>query len=346
MLHHLFRGREDRGTHGDAPGPVLASHILAKFLKRLQAKDRPCLLDLGHVSGANIEFFARARCKVQVDDLLRSREEPPGPAPGARDPEGSPDPTPAPEPGTVPMVHAASDAARPAGAAGPAPSSPPRSEAPVAGLRTSAGRIGTAVPVPPERPGQRPSRRIVLPPRTFPRSAAPGGRPGSAGEIVPGLSGPAAARRSSGDRPQPPLPRTIPYADESFDAIVAWDIFNYYDAASIRGIAGEVHRVLRPGGLLLAYFHARSPQGLDVPRRFRILDDRRVACDPGPGDPLRRHLYQNRDIEKHFAGLAIVELYFLKNSMREMLLEKKAAVAPARRPAVPRPAARPRFTIE
>jgi hypothetical protein len=115
----------------------------------------------------------------------------------------------------------------------------------------------------------------------------------------------------------------------------------------LRGIAAEVRRVLKPGGLLLTYFYARQPQAPDAPRRFRILDDRRVVCDAAACEPLRRHLYQNRDIEKLFSGLTIVELYFLKNALREILLEKKTAPAApkglAGRPAPPRP---PRFTIE
>jgi SAM-dependent methyltransferase len=356
---HLFRRREEAGGGGESAGPVLVSHILAKFLKRLQAMERPYLLDLGPLSGSNIEFFARARCKVQVNDLLRDADPVPdaaGDTPAEREsagaagregpgggggepPAAAPDPVPAPPSGRLPLVLAASDgpgeAARRAATAGA-----PWAELVPGGLRTTAGRIGTALPASPAPPGARPSRRIVLPPRTFPRSAPPAGR-------APAAAG--AARRRPGTEPARvrPLPRVIPCPDESFDAVVAWDIFNYYDAAGLGGLAGEIRRVLKPGGLLLAYFHARQPQAPDVPRRFRILDDRRVLCDRVAGDPLRRHLYQNRDIEKLFSGLSIVELYFLKNALREVLLEKKAAPPapkrPAGRAAPPRP---PRFTIE
>ncbi len=111
-------------------------------------------------------------------------------------------------------------------------------------------------------------------------------------------------------------------------------------------LAAEARRILKPGGLLLGYFHARRPEGPETPRRYRVLDEGRVACDLQPGASLQRHVYQNRDIEKMFLGLSIVELYFLKNATRELLMEKKTARAPAGR-ALVRPAApKPRFTIE
>ncbi|MEK7283119.1 MAG: methyltransferase domain-containing protein, partial [Acidobacteriota bacterium] len=181
--------------------------------------------------------------------------------------------------------------------------------------------------------------RIVLPPRTFASGLAaptPPAREG-AGRIA---GAPLPATRNAA------LPTKFDFPDETFDAIVAWDIFNFYEVAAMRLLAAEARRVLRPGGLLLGYFHARRPDGPDTPRRYRVLDEGRVACDGQPGPPLSRHVYQNRDIEKMFAGLAIVELYFLKNATRELLMEKKAARAAGNRTLVRPATPKVRFTIE
>ncbi len=323
---HLFRGGADDGSTGGTA--VLASHILGKFLKRLFRMDRPHLLDLGRLSGSNIEFFANAHCRVQVDDLIGTGSS------GSADSHTGPA-----EPGTepsAPVLLAGNDAGTPAGAA---TGSPAARTSP--GAKTgSFARIGTVhhEPADPSRPGARPSRRIVLPPRTFAKRA-------SAGPDIPGR---APSRFGAAPTiPSKDLPRTFAYPDESFDAIVAWDIFNFYDAASIRDLAAEVRRVLKPGGLLLAYFHARRLDGPDHPRRYRILDEKRVAFDVVTDVPMARHVYQNRDIEKLFAGLTIVELYFLKNSMREILMEKKAPRSAEGRPIVrPLTDGSSRFTIE
>ncbi|HKQ97184.1 MAG TPA: hypothetical protein VJV75_04850, partial [Candidatus Polarisedimenticolia bacterium] len=92
-------------------------------------------------------------------------------------------------------------------------------------------------------------------------------------------------------------------------------------------------------------FHSKSATGPDGPRRFRVLDETRFQVDPFSGRALPRHLYQNRDIEKMFTDLRIAELYFLKNGVREMMLEKRAPGAP---PPAGTPPAKPRarFRLE
>jgi SAM-dependent methyltransferase len=329
---HLFRRGDDDGSAG---GSVLASHILGKFLKRLVRMDRPHLLDLGRLSGSNIEFFASAHCRVQVDDLI-----------GGGVPEAAGGDAARPDPATEPSAPVAldgTDAGTPAGPAAAAGSG-----------RTAArpriepfARIGTVQhsPAMPGRAGARPSRRVVLPPRTFGRPAA--GAAATAGRTADRSGSSTTPAGRPGAIAPRDLPRAFAYPDESFDAIVAWDIFNFYDATAIRDLAAEVRRVLRPGGLLLAYFHARRLDRPDHPRRYRILDDTRVAFDAATDVPLARHVYQNRDIEKLFAGMTIVELYFLKNSMREILMEKKAPKSGDTRPIVRAATGRsPRFTIE
>ncbi|PYS95556.1 MAG: hypothetical protein DMF50_08290 [Acidobacteria bacterium] len=324
---HLFRRRDERDGPPIEGGndSVLASHILAKFLKRLRAMPKAHLLDLGRLSGPNIEFFARAGCKVQVEDLLHFA------APGET---AAPMPPASTDAGPAALVAPEPVAPEPARPAPPPPSKQPISPAPAAPPGTSA------------RPGQRPSRRIVLPPRVFPKRA--GGRqdpPSARGMTAATLAGavPPGGARSAW---RCGLPTTFAYPGETFDAVVAWDIFNYYDPESVHAVAAETRRVLKPGGLVLCYFHARRPHDPDVPPRYRILDEKRVACDAGQGPLLQRQVYQNRDIEKMFVGLRIVELYFLKNSVRELLMEKKPAMAPGARPLVRPAEPKPRFTIE
>jgi len=331
---HLFR---KNGLRDDAPieggdTSIVVSHILVKFLKRLRHLERPRLLDLGRLSGSNIEFFAQRGCRVQVEDLLlalapgESDDAPPGaetiPAQGADDHE------------TDRGIAVATDAPSAARAAGhAAPAGPLAADA-----ARRAGLPGDAASAL-RRPGARPTRRIVLPPRTFATRGAHGA-PAARPERALSRVAPAAAVKND------LLPTKFSYADETFDALVAWDIFNYYDPGRMTLLASEARRILKPGGFLLGYFHARRPEGPETPRRYRILDEGRVACDGQAGPLLRRQVYQNRDIEKMFLGMSIVELYFLKNATRELLMEKKTARPAAPRPPVKREIPKPRFTIE
>ena len=334
---HLFRrnGGGDGASIEPENGSVLASHILARFLKRLRGPQRPRLLDLGRLSGVNIEFFANRGCTVQVEDLLLATERAapdggaaaaPAPADDRETESGMLLATDAPAAGTPAVQAAASPSPTLETAAGPVAPVAPDRRAPAA---ASPGVAAT--------PGTRPSRRIVLPPRTFQRPAPPLGR-------TPQAERPAAATRASAAQ-NAALPDRFAYADETFDAVVAWEIFNFYDAAAMSRIAADAHRILKPGGLLLAFFHARRPQGPEIARRYRILDETHIACETDRGPHLNRFVYQNRDIEKMFAGLTIVEAFFLKSATREILMEKKAARFRPRT-LIGAAAAKPRFTIE
>ena len=339
MLDRLLRQRSRPPDGPDVPGESLRSHVFPRFLKWLSGRDRPSVLDLGRLSGANIEIFARLGCRVQVEDLLGAVEEkkrtPAGPAPTAepmaaaplpRVAEAAPAPTAA-GPAGSPADHiAAGTPGDPApGAAGPNGTG--------ATAAQSAGAAGTGT-----APGiGRPTRHIVLPPRVFSRAPVTGSR---------GTNGQSSRSQYTLPRPTPlTLPTSFAYPDASFDAIVGWDLFNYYDPETARRLGPDVVRLLRPGGLVFATFHARREEGPDGPARHKIVDESHLQIEPHTGPPRARHLYQNRDIEKTFAGLKIVELYFLRHGVREMLLEKR--VQPGAPPAIGGPARpRPRFRIE
>ena len=303
--------RRQRGTAPDDPGGpddlLLKSHIFPKFLKRLSARERPALLDLGRLSGGNIEIFARLGCRVQVEDLLAAVDErgsSPEPSPGA--------PIPA-----TPEVHGVAEAS-------PEPAAPALASASAPGAAQATTADAAPRDAAQRPPGARPTRRIVLPPRMVGRTVA-----------TRNAASQAAPYRS-------PLPSALAYGDESLDALVAWDLLNYYDSESCRKMAAEVARVLKPGGLVFAYFHSRTQTDPERPHRFRIVDEAHLAVESAPGRPMRRHVLQNRDIEKLFTGMRIGELYFLKNGLREMMLEKRpasGATTPVARP-------RPRFRID
>ena len=326
----IFRktpGASPRGPDGAGDGEQ-RSHIFPKFMKRLGRSTRPSVLDLGRLSGANIEIFARLGARVQVEDLMAALPV------GGSEPIASPRPA-IDGPGdgdlSAPIATArAEESSAPAAleaAGGVAVSDPGAAPtgAAVAPLHPGA-IVGRPLP-----PGARPSRRIVLPPRHQARPAA-GADPGS-------------PTRQATAPPPSPLPDRFEHADASFDAILGWDLFNYYDLATARRVAAEISRILKPGGLVFAWFHSRSASAPDGPRRFRVLDETRFQVDPFDGRALPRHLYQNRDIEKMFTDLRIAELYFLKNGVREMMLEKRPPGAPA--PAGTPPARpRPRFRLE
>ncbi len=318
MLNIFGRQRQTKPAAGDsAQEESLRSHVLPRFIKWIRAAERPTILDLGRLSGRNIEFFGRVGCRLQIEDLLACLEEgpprtaldtvPAGPAAGETQTESIPPLRPA--PAALPLVRETTSP--PPGAA--AATAPP----------------GTM----PARPGRRPRRHIVLPPRIFHQAGnpAPAARP---------------ATPTGGVAWKSPLPTTFSFADASFDAIVTWDVIDFYDPKSARRVAADIRRILKPGGLMLSFFHARRATAPARPRRYRIVDDNHFSHAETAFAPMPRQVYQNRDIEKMFTGLRIIEQYYLKTGLREILMEKRRAAPEPSRPARVSSQPKPRFRIE
>jgi hypothetical protein len=124
---------------------------------------------------------------------------------------------------------------------------------------------------------------------------------------------------------------------ESIDGILCWDLFDYLDKPSANSLGEQLTRLLRPDGVLLAFFSTAEPQpGLKPEYTRHVVVDkgnlqhRCYAAARGKQRPL-----PNRDIQRVFEPLRIVEQFLLKNNRREVLLRKPpdaesaASVAPS-----------------
>jgi len=115
----------------------------------------------------------------------------------------------------------------------------------------------------------------------------------------------------------------FPQRDESIDAILCWDVFDYLDAAAAGVLAGESMRMLKPEGVLLAFFGGDGPSDLRY-TRYCIVDDAHIRPTFYPAACPRRRVLQNRDIANLFPGLTVLESILLKSGVREVLFQKPA----------------------
>lgn len=108
----------------------------------------------------------------------------------------------------------------------------------------------------------------------------------------------------------------------SIDAVLGWDIFDYLNPMAATALAGELMRILRPGGVFLGFFGARAS---DNPQytKYVIEDETHLRYRFYPSACSRRWVLQNRDINIMFAGLEICETVLLKSGVREILFRKR-----------------------
>lgn len=117
----------------------------------------------------------------------------------------------------------------------------------------------------------------------------------------------------------------FPQASETIDGILCWDIFDYLDRAAAEHLARQLKRILRPDGVLLAFFStAADPRSPARPTYTKhvVVDRTHLQCRPYAAARGKRAPVLNRDIQRLFEPLRITENVLLKSNLREVLFRK------------------------
>ena len=133
------------------------------------------------------------------------------------------------------------------------------------------------------------------------------------------------ARQDALDRLPEFLGHRLALADASADAVLCWDIFDYLAPEAARVLAGEVKRVLRPGGTLLGFFSGGGP-GDGCYTKYVIEDEARLRLRVYAAACSRERILQNREITNLFAGLDLLGSVLLTSGVREVLFRKRGAI--------------------
>ncbi|MGH7342294.1 MAG: class I SAM-dependent methyltransferase, partial [Candidatus Rokuibacteriota bacterium] len=112
------------------------------------------------------------------------------------------------------------------------------------------------------------------------------------------------ARQGTLDRFPEFLERRFSLLDASVDAVLCWDVFDYLAPAAASVLAGELARLLRPGGALLGFFGGGGPDDRRY-TKYVIEDEVHLRCRFYPAACARERVLQNRDIHALFGGLEL-----------------------------------------
>ena len=104
-------------------------------------------------------------------------------------------------------------------------------------------------------------------------------------------------------------------------------VLDYLDKPAATSLATQIVRWLKPGGVVLCFF-STAANPAPVYTRYVITDTEHLRHRTSPAAHGRRTIYQNRDIERLFVGLGVIESFLLLNKTREVLLRKKQPAAP------------------
>ena len=118
----------------------------------------------------------------------------------------------------------------------------------------------------------------------------------------------------------------FPQESDTVDGILCWDIFDYLERPAAERLAGQLKRLLRPDGLLLAFFGTADPRSAPRPTYTRhvVVDRGHLQHRPYHSARPKQTPSVNRDIQRLFEPLRIAENVLLKTNLREVLFRKLA----------------------
>jgi predicted SAM-dependent methyltransferase len=122
------------------------------------------------------------------------------------------------------------------------------------------------------------------------------------------------------------LEQRFAFEPESLDAVLCWDVLDYLDKPAATIVTTQIVRWLKPGGVVLCFFSTVANPA-PVYTRYVITDTEHLQHRTSPAAHGRRTIYANRDIERLFVGLGVIESFLLLNKTREVLLRKKQPAA-------------------
>ena len=115
------------------------------------------------------------------------------------------------------------------------------------------------------------------------------------------------------------LETTMLYPDETFDAVLMWDLLDYLDTELMTKLAARITALTREGGVVFAMFHTRKPI---IFHRYRVLDGQNLELIPAscPFQPQR--VFQNREISNLFSRYRSSKMFVGRDQLREGLFVK------------------------
>jgi SAM-dependent methyltransferase len=134
------------------------------------------------------------------------------------------------------------------------------------------------------------------------------------------------------------LEENLVYPAAHFDVVLCWNMPDYLEESLVKPVVGRLWSVLKPGAMMLAFFHTKDagpdspcyryhitgPDSLDMQP---VLPQRELRRGPtgavhraiGGGFRLQR-VFNNRHVENLFRDFASIKFFLSRDNIREVLV--------------------------
>ena len=114
---------------------------------------------------------------------------------------------------------------------------------------------------------------------------------------------------------------SLDFEEGQLDGVLLWDSLEYLSPPLLGLTLEQIHRVMKPGGALLAYFHMDERAAAVPAYSYRITDTRLLQLT-ARGERKPAQHFHNRAIERVFQNFASVKFYLTRDSLREVLVRR------------------------
>ena len=115
------------------------------------------------------------------------------------------------------------------------------------------------------------------------------------------------------------LEENLQYPYSSFDALLLWDVLDYFEPSLAKLMIAHLTELLRPGAVVFAMFHSKKPEGF---QRYRVTDTSTLqVLSANPIFPAQK-IYQNREIQELFGRFRTMKTFIGRDQLRETLFIK------------------------
>jgi SAM-dependent methyltransferase len=130
------------------------------------------------------------------------------------------------------------------------------------------------------------------------------------------------------------LTDNLVFPNAHFDIVLCWNLADYLDEDLVKPLVARLWSMIRPGGMLLAFFHTQEA-GPDAPcYRYHIMGndtlemqhiEARGDMRKGPGGHARgafrlQRVFNNRHIENLFRDFTSIKFFLTRDNIREVLV--------------------------
>jgi SAM-dependent methyltransferase len=125
------------------------------------------------------------------------------------------------------------------------------------------------------------------------------------------------------------LEENLQYPNAHFDVVLCWNLPDYMEESLVKPTIDRLWSVMKPGGVLLAFFHTRDAGPDSTCYRYHVtetdmLDMQEVKfAAPGRAEkqsPRLQRVFNNRHIENLFRDFASIKFFLARDSIREVLV--------------------------